>query len=688
MKLALIFPPAVDPRSPYLALPSLAAILRAAGVETELVDLNVEGVLALLRAESLAESGIRLRQKAPSLPPGNQTAARRLNILSDSLPERVDNALAVLRSSEYFYDANQFNAARETIFNCLDLVSLASLSKVRYNIFPVCYDVDGIDIQSLGDLIKVSVDRGANLFADHWENETFPRLEAQNPDWVGITITNRQQIIPGLTLARLLKSRGHFVIIGGCVYTKFADQLMQIPTFFEYFAQGVVVNEGETAVLELIDQLQGARDFSLIPNFLYLNKGKVRRGRVHIEDLAALPTPDFEGLPLDHYLTPETVLPVLFGKGCYFNRCKFCDIPHINRISAKSYRVRPPGIVVADLQKLNERFGCRHFDFTDETLSPKLLEKLADELKSYSSKNYKFTGYARLERAFNAELCQKLSGMGMKKLFFGLESGAQETLDHMDKGIQIAEVPKVLKNCRDAGINFHIFSIVGFPEESEESARKTLNFFQTNAPTIDHPGNSFDIHPFGLELRTRYAEEAETLGVRIEPEALAKEFVIGVGKHWTNTRGLSRHQVIKLLNEGDVLLGKIYRNYHASPHQLWPAFEEFAILYCDRYTNREFYYRTCLPSYTDPRRYRLFWNPAALISSNVGSAVCISSRNGSATVGAGTFDILSCNEYRTVRNWLSLFYIYDTEGLDNRLFYRGMIDDLIAKGLLFIEGEG
>ena len=71
-----------------------------------------------------------------------------------------------------------------------------------------------------------------------------------------------------------------------------------------------------------------------------------------VEDVNALPTPDFEGLPLDRYLAPRLVLPILLGKGCYFNRCKFCEIPFINHVSTRSYRVRQADLVVKDVLEL------------------------------------------------------------------------------------------------------------------------------------------------------------------------------------------------------------------------------------------------------------------------------------------------------------------------------------------------
>ena len=130
------------------------------------------------------------------------------------------------------------------------------------------------------------------------------------------------------------------------------------------------------------------------------------------------------------------MLPILTGKGCYFNRCKFCDIPFINHISRKAYRVRAPETIAADVRTLAERFGARHFVITDEALSPRLLGRLAEALEPDAAADYRFTGYARLEPGFTPDLCARLKTMGLAKVFFGLESGAQRMLDHMDKGVR------------------------------------------------------------------------------------------------------------------------------------------------------------------------------------------------------------------------------------------------------------
>ena len=181
------------------------------------------------------------------------------------------------------------------------------------------------------------------------------------------------------------------------------------PEFFQLFADGLVAYEGESALIELVAALKAGRDLSRVPNLLYLEGGQVVMNQTHVEDVERLPCPDFDGLPLADYLTPAPVLPLYVGKGCYFNRCKFCDIPYINHISPKAYRLRSAETIVDNLHQLRHRFGCSHFEFIDEALPPRTLEHLADALENSGQTDFNFVGYARLEPAFTAQLCHQLA---------------------------------------------------------------------------------------------------------------------------------------------------------------------------------------------------------------------------------------------------------------------------------------
>jgi anaerobic magnesium-protoporphyrin IX monomethyl ester cyclase len=641
MHATLLFAPGTDPRSPHLALPSLTAFLRAGGARVTQRDADLEGFLSLLEPLHMAEVVVACQQQFDRAAETERPRLRDLLGQADAVLEDIGAAPARLRDPRHFYDPFAHHAARRCIRSALEIVSAASGGVVDYGIEPPHYDVRDVDVMRLADLASATAEASTNLFEAYYQSAVLPDLDRDRPDLVAVSILNLQQVIPGLTLARRLKERGHFVVIGGTVYTKFVGELLQRPRFFELFCDGLIAYEGETALLELLAQLTRGRDFGQVPNFLYLDRnGRVTFTRYHVEDVNALPTPDFDGLPLDNYLAPSPVLPILTGKGCYFNRCKFCDIPFINHISKKAYRVRTAERVARDVAALHQRYGARHFEITDEALAPKLLLRLADALDDYPALQPRFVGYARLEPGFTPEVCRRVYEMGMRKLFFGLESGSQATLDHMDKGIRVDEAQVVLRNCADAGLAFHLFSIIGFPEETEDRARETAQFFVDNARVIDHPRNTFDIHPFSLDLRTDYADRSVAYGIEIDAEDLGGRDFPLTAVHWRNARGLDQPSVERLLDEFHAQLRATYHTYHQYPLFLWPGYEEYTLLYGDYYEQRPFTVRICLPPAGDETPVRLVWTAEARIEPVDGGYV-VSGPFGQVGVGQNALALLA-----------------------------------------------
>src|SRR5262245_10873139 len=284
-RVALIYPPGGDPRAPRLPLPALAAVLRPAGIDVKLLDLDIAGVLSLLRPANLTRAAGEIRLKASAESADRRRELEKMAFRAPALAETIDDAIATLRDPVRFRNPTHLNVARERIYDALDLVSAAAGRRVRYQTDVLRYDVEGIDPSRFSDLLAVTADPAANLFEDHWNEQVHPLLESGGGfDFIGISLTLRWQIIPGLSLARRLRQRGHRVILGGTAVAKIAHRLPQLPTFFDEFADGVVTREGETALLELANQLQGAKEFHRVPNFLYKDGDTVRTTEVHIED--------------------------------------------------------------------------------------------------------------------------------------------------------------------------------------------------------------------------------------------------------------------------------------------------------------------------------------------------------------------------------------------------------------------
>jgi anaerobic magnesium-protoporphyrin IX monomethyl ester cyclase len=652
-RVALIYPPGGDPRAPRLPLPALAAVLRQAGVQVGLFDLDVEGVLSLLRPACLLEAGKKIQEKVVNASSDRRRLLERAAFRAPALAETIDAALAAIRDPVQFCDPARLNCARERLYDSLDLVSLAAGRRLRYQTEVLRYEVDGIDPSRFSDLLDVTADPAANLFEDHWNAEVFPALESGGYDLVGISLTLRWQIIPGLSLARRLRRKGFRVVLGGTAIAKISHRLPHLPEFFTEFADAVVVREGETALLELISQLQGGHDFSKIPNLLYKDNARICATKIHIEDYAALPTPDFEGMPLDRYLSPTLVLPMMVGKGCYHDECTFCDIPFINRVSPKRYRVRHAETIAADIDKLAKQHGCRHFLLADEALPPRVLDRIADALEPQRRSDLVMSGYARLEPGFTRPLCEKLARVGLRRLYFGLESADQGTLDRMHKGTLIENTEPVLRNCRDAGIRFHVFSMIGFPGEDHKSARKTIKFFEDNADLFDDPGNTFDIHELEILTDTPYFSQADKFGIRIDAPVEGRDFLFGIGTDWEDTKGLSRTDVALLLREAGERIGPLFSRYHAWPPIVWPAQEEWGLFYSGAYFKRPFPHRASVPDTSDLSLYRLAWNPAADVEQTDGKCV-VTSRRGSVELDQGSFRLLGEDpRYRSVPDIVS-----------------------------------
>src|SRR5262249_36653655 len=243
MNVSLLFPPATDPRNPHLSLASLAAVLRRAGVRTTVRDLDLEALLFLIEPARVAAAAQTCRQRlGPNAKGTDDPAPWRLREHGRYLVDHIGEAPGILRHPEAFFQPHRFHAARACIAGALELVSAAN-GLARYNIAPVSYEVAGIDPTRLRDLAAAAAQPRANLFDEFYRERVLPDLERDRPDLVGVSILNHQQLIPGLLLSRELRSRGHFVVIGGTVFSKFTDALLRSARFFELFCDGVIVYE-------------------------------------------------------------------------------------------------------------------------------------------------------------------------------------------------------------------------------------------------------------------------------------------------------------------------------------------------------------------------------------------------------------------------------------------------------------
>ncbi len=532
MKISLLFPPTWHPSQPYLSLPSLTGFLAQAGVTNVIQrDIGIELLDSVLARSFSEDLYYRLTDKRKKLErqrtgdtghASHEHYARLVESL-DRFPYLVDQiepAKNTLRG-DGFYDLEQYRNSLFLVDKWLEVISTLYFP-TRMTV--VDNQFGSYSLYSSKDLLKAIRDEEQNPYIDFFRERFLPSIIAEQPDLIGVSITATSQIIPGLTLCRLLKEAAPEVhlTIGGSIFTRLVDNLRRCPSLFD-LTDDFVVFEGETALLELVNQLAGKRDFSKVPNLIYRQNGKITVNQpFYSENINQLPAPNYDGFPLGRYLSPEPVLPVQFSRGCYYKDCAFCALT----LDHQNFRQKDPGRTVEELEWLKQRYGAQFFFFTDECFALSPTKRLCQQLINRNL-NVQWTCEMRFEKNLTRDLLALMKEAGCLKIVFGLESFNQRVMDFMKKGIKQESVRRITEDCVDLGLAVHCYIIVGFPTEREEEALETMNFIVENERL--HGSFGFSCQPclFDLEKEAPIMSDPAGYGIRRIMRPSAEDLSLG-----------------------------------------------------------------------------------------------------------------------------------------------------------------
>lgn len=536
MRALLLFPPQWTAAQPHSGLASLNGQLRRAGHQVQVRDLNLEFVEHVLSPQALRRSWRRLQMEAQLLraelglrmATGDSSekltlAGSRLELLEgygrrhahqvDSLCEWAELVPGVLRQGESYYEPRSYMAAMATLDAALALYSSPYLpSQVRWNDFshPTCP-------LNLAPLTELCGDRRLNPFIRFYEPRLRELLEVE-ADLVAISIGSFSQVVPGLTLALMLRQalarlpegapRPH-LSLGGNFFSRLREALVQRPAFFHAFADSLTLGEGERPIVELAAALErpgGPERLERVPCLLYLEAGGERVKETPIapnypmEDMAFQ---ELEGFPLERYLAPERVVCIRASKGCYWGQCTFCDGYYgLQRDEVQVERL------VAEIRHLRDRYGVRHFEFVDQCLSPAYLEKMCEAFIR-AELGVRWFCNARTEPGFTRSLLERMYQAGNTMLMWGVESASPRLLKLMRKGVSAQGRLSILRQAAEVGLWNFAYVFFGFPSETREEAQATIDLLREHTDIIHAYGRSV----FTLGRHSPLAERPQEHGI-------------------------------------------------------------------------------------------------------------------------------------------------------------------------------
>lgn len=297
-------------------------------------------------------------------------------------------------------------------------------------------------------------------------------LKSFRPDIVGITSAT-PSIYDAYRVAEAAKEVNDecFVVMGG-PHVTFLPEI----TFQECKSVDVVVRgEGEETFRELVDAIEHGRPLKKVKGITYRKGDKIvsTPPRPYIKDIDVVPFPSLDLLPVERYMLQGVrYLSIISSRGCPF-QCSFCVS---SRLFGGCWRGRKAENVVEEIKHVHEKYRVKNIEFADDTftLNGKRVEKICDGILE-ENLDISWGASSRVD-TISRDLAQKMKKAGCWIVYLGVESASQKILDNIGKKVSISQIIRAVKTLKEAGIQILGSFMLGFPEETLESAMQTIIF--------------------------------------------------------------------------------------------------------------------------------------------------------------------------------------------------------------------
>lgn len=292
------------------------------------------------------------------------------------------------------------------------------------------------------------------------------------PKIIGLSVMWTMQDA-ALALCKELRGCGATLIAGGPFPT-------MDPAYFLDHVDVVFRGEGEVAFPEIARRIiDGDESFRKLPGVCYKADGKIiDNGKPEfIADLDTIPHADrsaFDDVTYQSYWKKTfgySLTPVLTTRGCPY-RCDFCSKP----VFGQRYRERSPEHVADEFEMISA-LGFDRIWVADDVFTLKI-KRSHEVCEAIWRRNLPVVWecLSRIEGA-DESLFRHMRRAGCVRVFFGLESGDDEVVKKLIKKLHTTKQAKSgVELARQAGIEVGSFFLLGYPGESRETVKKTLDF--------------------------------------------------------------------------------------------------------------------------------------------------------------------------------------------------------------------
>ena len=363
------------------------------------------------------------------------------------------------------------------------------------HVFPDHYQKNKFEINAyFNDKIsKNTVEKQYNLDYETYQQRTdcFFEYVIKNLKWSDYDIIgfscNYGQFLPSLAVAKQIKKQDktkHIVFGGSRVSAALGKAALQS---FDYI-DSIVSGEGEEALYQLCIN---PSNYEKIPNLIYRQGSKIKKNSAKESvDLSSSAIPLYDSFFQTLLQTSDETqqyhqffgrLPVEISRGCWWNKCSFCNL----NLQYNHYKEKASERIISEIDMLTDKYGILSIQLIGNTLPIKNLTVFLNHLQQMN-KDCRFIAEARADQ-LNREHYEQLKEAGVNIIQTGIESFSKQYLQKMEKGVGVIENIATLKNSKEQGIENPYNLIFGYPNEERKDINETKNVVKKIKSYLDPP---------------------------------------------------------------------------------------------------------------------------------------------------------------------------------------------------------
>ena len=323
--------------------------------------------------------------------------------------------------------------------------------------------------------------------------ETLSRVKQIKPDVIFMETTTPSILADYESLKALKEVTGAIIIVGGPHATYFHKEVFEQCKAIDV----VIKHEFDTKIAGVIDNI---KNLESVEGITYRDGETIidnKKGSVK-SNLDDIPFPDRETIPWQWYLeawySKQPFMNFMSSRGCPYH-CAFCLWPQ--SMYGHKQRFRSLDNVFEELNFMVKTYGVKEINIDDGTFTTNK-KRVIEFCQRLRQENIKlvWTCNGRVDN-IDDEMLAEMKASGCKMIRLGVESGSQDVLNKIRKGLTLEKIENGVKKVKKHGIQALGGFMFGFPYDSRKSIEATISFAKKISPDqvqfsicMPYPGTS------------------------------------------------------------------------------------------------------------------------------------------------------------------------------------------------------